>query len=124
VSGVVKLVSIGFQKLPTTERVRAYLNMFKISEVKSAKRPSRGSGDCGFREGDDAAGCTRSPEMEPRAAIHRSAALVLLAAIVAAAASSASAIGDKCAACKAVAVSSLFASPLLRSFLEQSCCLV
>ncbi|CAL4890429.1 unnamed protein product [Urochloa decumbens] len=41
--------------------------------------------------------------MEPRAAIHRSGALLLLAAVLAAAASSASAIGDKCAACKAVA---------------------
>jgi len=40
--------------------------------------------------------------MEPRAAIHRSGALLLLAAVLAAAAS-ASAIGDKCAACKAVA---------------------
>ncbi|CAN6242767.1 unnamed protein product [Urochloa humidicola] len=41
--------------------------------------------------------------MEPRAAIHRSSALLLLAAILAAGAASASAIGDKCAACKAVA---------------------
>ncbi|CAD6252161.1 unnamed protein product [Miscanthus lutarioriparius] len=41
--------------------------------------------------------------MEPRAAIHRSGALLLLAAILAAAVTSASAIGDKCAACKAVA---------------------
>jgi len=44
--------------------------------------------------------------MEPRAAIHRSGALLLLAAILAAAVTAASAIGDKCAACKAVAVSS------------------
>ncbi|XP_066321026.1 uncharacterized protein [Miscanthus floridulus] len=41
--------------------------------------------------------------MEPRAAIHRSGALLLLAAILAAAVTAASAIGDKCAACKAVA---------------------
>ncbi|GJM90019.1 hypothetical protein PR202_ga06256 [Eleusine coracana subsp. coracana] len=41
--------------------------------------------------------------MEPSAAVYRSVALLLLAAILAAAASSASAIGDKCAACKAVA---------------------
>jgi hypothetical protein len=49
--------------------------------------------------------------MEPRAAIHRSGALLLLAAILAAAVTSASAIGDKCAACKAVAVSFLLSSP-------------
>ncbi|GJN18808.1 hypothetical protein PR202_gb06010 [Eleusine coracana subsp. coracana] len=43
--------------------------------------------------------------MEPSAAVYRSGvALLLLAAILAAAASSASAIGDKCAACKAVAL--------------------
>ncbi|WVZ78184.1 hypothetical protein U9M48_025935 [Paspalum notatum var. saurae] len=41
--------------------------------------------------------------MEPRAAVYRSGALLLLSAILAAAFSSASAIGDKCSACKAVA---------------------
>ncbi|KAL6848522.1 hypothetical protein ACP4OV_021816 [Aristida adscensionis] len=41
--------------------------------------------------------------MEPRGAIRRSGVLLLLAAVLAAAASSAAAIGDKCAACKAVA---------------------
>jgi len=41
--------------------------------------------------------------MELRAATHRSGALLLLAAVLAAASSSACGIGDKCAACKAVA---------------------
>jgi len=58
--------------------------------------------------------------MELRAATHRSGALLLLAAVLAAASSSACGIGDKCAACKAVAVSSLCSSVLL-SFFEQSC---
>lgn len=41
--------------------------------------------------------------MEPRSAIYRSGALLLLAAIIAEVVIPASAIGDKCAACKAVA---------------------
>jgi len=41
--------------------------------------------------------------MELRAATHRSGALLLLAAVLAAVSSSACGIGDKCAACKAVA---------------------
>jgi hypothetical protein len=50
--------------------------------------------------------------MEPRSAIYRSGALLLLAAIIAEVVIPASAIGDKCAACKAVAVSSLFRFPI------------
>ncbi|XP_062217962.1 uncharacterized protein LOC133918221 isoform X2 [Phragmites australis] len=69
-------------------------------EVTSAKRPSRGSGNWKSGGRRD---CARSREMEPRGAVCRSSALLLLATILAAAGSSASAIGDKCAACKAVA---------------------
>jgi hypothetical protein len=59
--------------------------------------------ETGNREGDG----ERSGEMEPSAPVYRPGALLLLTVILVAAASSASAIGDKCAACKAVAVSSL-----------------
>jgi hypothetical protein len=69
--------------------------------------------ETGNREGDG----ERSGEMEPSAPVYRPGALLLLTVILVAAASSASAIGDNCAACKAVAVSSLYSFSFFLEFI-------